>query len=71
MFRSNFKFDGREFNSKSSLAFYLKKNFKKSLKIIDDGSLMNFLSSEKPELSAKILELSKDFEYKENILTYK
>lgn len=69
MFKNLFKFDGKEFNSKASLAFHLKSNFKKSLKIIEDGSLLQFLNDEIPDLYNKIIDLSKDYESKENILT--
>lgn len=69
MFKEAFKLDGKEFRERSSLAAHLKKNFKKSVTYISDGSLYLFLQNELPELYEHILELSKDFEHKENILT--
>ena len=69
MFKNQFKFDNKEFNTKASLALYLKNNFRKSLKIIDDGSLLQFLNEETPDLYSKIVELSKEYESLENILT--
>ena len=55
MFKKQFKFDNNEFNSKSSLALYLRNNFRKSLKIVEDGSLLNFISEEYPDLATKII----------------
>lgn len=69
MFNNQFKFDNKEFNNKASLAAYLKGNFRKSLKIIEDGSLLSFLSNEDSSLHSKIVDLSKDYEANENILT--
>ena len=69
MFKKQFKFDNNEFNSKSSLALYLRNNFRKSLKIVEDGSLLNFISEEYPDLATKIIDMSKEYEFKENVLT--
>ena len=69
MFSEAFVLDGKEFRERSSLAFYLKKNFKKSLTYLSDDTIFMFLKKELPELYEHILELSKDFEHKENILT--
>lgn len=70
MLKNHFEFDDRQFNTSKELALYLRNNFKKSLKIIDDESLMNFLNIEKPELYEKISSKVKEFEHKENILTF-
>ncbi len=64
-----FTFDGREFQDNSSFAYYLKTNFKRSLLYLSDGTLFNVLKNEFLELYEQVLELSKDFEHKENILT--
>ena len=69
MFNNQFKFDNKEFNNKASLALYLKNNFRKSLKIVEDGSLLLFISTEDSSLHSKIVDLSKDYEANENILT--
>ncbi len=69
MFTEVFRLDGKEFSDRSSLALYLKNNFKKSVTFISDNSLYLFLQKELPELYEQILDLSKDFEHKENILT--
>ena len=64
-----FKFDEREFDNNSSFAYYLRTNFKRSLLYLSDGSLFNVLKNEFLALYEQVLELSKDFEHKENILT--
>lgn len=69
MFSKGFKLDGKEFKERSSLALYLKKNFRKSLTFLNDDTIYLFLKDELPELYNHILELTKDFEHKENILT--
>lgn len=69
MFKETFKLDGKAFNDRSSLAMYLKTNFKKSINFIKDESLYLLLKKELPELYERVVELSKDFVHKENILT--
>lgn len=61
--------DGKVFNDKTSLALYLKDNFRKSMTFITDESLYAILQSLDESLYEQIINLSKDFEYKENILT--
>lgn len=69
MCKEVFKFDGKEFLDRSSFAQYLKKNFRKSVTLIADESLYLAIQNVSYELYGKIVDLSKDFEYKENILT--
>ena len=69
MFSKGFKLDGKEFKERSSLALYLKTNYRKALTFLNDDTLYLFLKDELPELYNHILELTKDFEHKENILT--
>lgn len=69
MFKKPFILDGKEFSEKSSLAQYLKRNFKKVVAYILDDTLYSFLQEELPELYHRVIELSKDYEYKENVLT--
>ena len=69
MFNNPFVFDDKKFTDKTTLATYLKNNFRKSLLVIEDNSLLNFLEVERNDLYLKIVDLSKEFECKENILT--
>lgn len=69
MFNNPFVFDGKNITDKSTLALTLRRNFKKALSLIDDNSLMTFLEKGKNDLYLKIVDLSKEFECKENILT--
>ena len=69
MFKNAFLIDGKELKERSSLAQYLKKNFRKSLAFLSDDSLYLFLQNELPELYNHIIDLTKDYENKENILT--
>ena len=64
-----FKLDGKEFQDRSSFAQYLKKNFRKSVTYIADETLYKALQDVSLELYGKVVDLSKDFEHKENILT--
>lgn len=61
--------DGKEYKSSTSLADYLANNFRKSLELIKNGSLFNFLQSEDPDLHQYLVSNVVDFEYVENILT--
>lgn len=69
MLQNNFKFDGKEFNDRIYFADYLKRNFKRTLSFLSDDSLFSILKENLPELYHRVIELSKDYEYKENILT--
>lgn len=69
MFSKAFKLDGKEFREKSSLAQHLKKNFRKSVTYLTDDCLYLFLKEELPDFYNALMELTKDFEHKENILT--
>lgn len=64
-----FVFDNKEFNSLTSFALYLKDNFRKALTFLTDDTLYSLLKNEIPEIYEKAIDLSKDFEHKENILT--
>ena len=61
--------DGKEYKSSTSLADYLANNFRKSLELIKNGSLFNFLQSEDPDLHQYLVSNVVDFEYVEYILT--
>ena len=69
MLEQALKFNNIEFNDKTSLADYLKRNFKKSISYLSDDTLYSFLKDQMPELYHRVVELSKEYEYKENILT--
>lgn len=69
MLNSEFVFDGKEFNSQASFALHLKNNYRKALNFINDETLYHILQSQMPEVYEKVVELSKDFLHKENILT--
>ena len=69
MFKEGFQLDGKTLHDRSSLALYLKNNFKKSINFIKDDSLYLFLQKELPEVYDKVVDLGKDFEHIENILT--
>lgn len=62
-------FDGNEFYDKNSLALYLKNNFRKSIAFLNDDSLYHLLQNEFPDIYAEVIDLSKDYLYKENIIT--
>ena len=64
-----FKLDNIEFNDKTSLADYLKRNFKKSISYLSDDTLYALLKEQFPELYHRVIELSKEYENQENILT--
>lgn len=64
-----YSFDGREFNDSNSLGLYLKNNFRKSITFLNDNSLYQLLQTEFPKIYEQIIELSKDYQYKENIIT--
>ena len=69
MFKEGFIVDKKEYKDRTSLAIFLKENFRKSLGFLSDDSLYLFIKKELPELYEEIIDLSKDFEHKENILT--
>ena len=69
MFKEAFQLDGKTFKDRNTLALYLKNNFKKSINFINDDSLYQFMEKELPDLYKTVIELSKDFIHKENILT--
>lgn len=64
-----FNVDGREYKDSYTLANYLATNFRKSLELIKNGSLFNFLQEEDPKLHEYLVTNVVDFEYPENILT--
>ena len=69
MFTNPFKFDGKAFDNSVDLANYLACNFRKSMELIKNGTLFNFLQAEEPELHQFLISNVSDFEYVENILT--
>lgn len=69
MFKEAFVLDGKQIKDRQALAQYLINNFKKSVNFISDNSLYSQLERELPEIYQQTIELSKDFEHKENILT--
>ena len=64
-----FKFNNIEFNDKTAFADYLRRNFRKSISYLSDDILYQFLKEHMPELYHRVIELSKEYQYKENILT--
>lgn len=69
MFKEAFIIDGKQIKDRYALAQYLINNFKKTLNSLSDNVLYNQLERELPELYQQVIELSKDYEHKENILT--
>lgn len=69
MFKETILIDGKEFKDRSSLALYLKNNFRKSLNYLSDNSLYQSIQNADSALYETIINLSKDFQHKENILT--
>ena len=69
MFEVPFIFEDKKIVDESSLALFLKRNFKKCLSLISDNSLLTFLENQSPEIYDKVVALSKEYEQKENVLT--
>jgi len=69
MFKEAFVANGKKITDRSSLAQYLRRNFGKSLQLIEDNSLLLFFEREDIELYKRIISSTKEFEKKENILT--
>lgn len=68
MFKNPYNIEGKIIKNRTELAAFLKKNFKKGVELLDNG-LLTFIESEMNDLYAKIIELSKEYELKQNILT--
>lgn len=64
-----FLFDGMEFSDASSFALYLKNNFRKSITYLNDDSLYTLLKNQFPTIYEEVIDLSKDYMHKENIIT--
>ena len=64
-----FLFDGMEFSDTNSFALYLKNNFRKSITYLGDDSLYTLLKNQFPSIYEEAIDLSKDYKYKENIVT--
>ena len=69
MFKKILKLEGKDFKDRSSLAQYLTKNFRKSVNYLNGETLYLFLKDELPELYNHLIDLTKEYEHKENILT--
>ena len=69
MFKKILKLEGKDFKDRSSLAQYLTKNFRKSVNYLNGETLYSFLKDELPELYNYLIDLTKEYEHKENILT--
>ena len=69
MFQEPFIYEDKKILDESSLALFLKRNFKKCLSLISDNSLIIFLQKELPDIYSKVIALSKEYEQQENVLT--